>query len=61
MHRPIIVSCSPGEVARGNKINGLGASKLRAYLNAGADAVGSNGRDPYYGNGRVNALRSVSQ
>jgi subtilisin family serine protease len=36
-------------------------AKLRAYLNAGADDLGVAGRDPYYGNGRVNALGSVSQ
>lgn len=36
-------------------------AKLRAYLNGGADDLGATGRDPYYGQGRVNALRSVSQ
>lgn len=44
-----------------SKYGKMHPAKLRAYLNAGADAIGSNGRDPYYGNGRVNALRSVSQ
>lgn len=34
---------------------------LRACLNGGADDLGTPEHDPYYGNGRVNALRSVSK
>jgi subtilisin family serine protease len=44
-----------------SKYGKMHPAQLRAYLNAGADDLGTAGKDPYYGNGRVNALRSVSK
>ena len=44
-----------------SKYGKMHPAKLRAYLNAGADDLGVAGHDPYYGNGRVNALQSVSK
>ncbi|WP_088842696.1 S8 family serine peptidase [Hymenobacter gelipurpurascens] len=39
----------------------LDPSRVRAIMRASADDLGKPGRDPYYGYGRVNALRAVSQ
>jgi subtilisin family serine protease len=36
-------------------------SRVEAALRASANDLGKPGRDPYYGYGRVNALRAVSQ
>jgi len=36
-------------------------SRVEAALRASADDLGKPGRDPYYGYGRVNALRAVAQ
>jgi len=44
-----------------SKYGKMHPAKLRAYLNSGADDLGVPGHDPYYGNGRVNALGSVSK
>jgi subtilisin family serine protease len=44
-----------------SKYGKMHPAKLRAYLNGGADDLGVAGHDQYYGNGRVNALRSVSK
>ena len=44
-----------------SKYGKMHPARLRAYLNGGADDLGTPGHDPYYGNGRVNALRSVSK
>ena len=44
-----------------SKYGKMHPAKLRAYLNGGADDLGAPGHDPYYGNGRVNALNSVSR
>lgn len=44
-----------------SKYGKMHPAKLRAYLNGGADDLGVAGHDPYYGNGRVNALNSVSK
>jgi subtilisin family serine protease len=44
-----------------SKYGKMHPAKLRAYLNGGADDLGVSGHDPYYGNGRVNALGSVSR
>lgn len=44
-----------------SKYGKMHPAKLRAYLNGGADDLGAPGHDPYYGNGRVNALESVSR
>lgn len=44
-----------------SKYGKMQPAKLRAYLNAGADDLGASAHDPYFGNGRVNALRSLSK
>jgi subtilisin family serine protease len=44
-----------------SKYGKMHPAKLRAYLNAGADDLGVSAHDPYYGNGRVNAARSLSK
>ncbi len=44
-----------------SKYGKMHPAKLRAYLNRGADDLGAPGHDPYYGNGRINALNSVSR
>lgn len=44
-----------------SKYGKMHPAKLRAYLNGGADDLGVSGHDPYYGNGRVNALNSISK
>ncbi|AYA38750.1 peptidase S8 and S53 subtilisin kexin sedolisin [Hymenobacter oligotrophus] len=44
------------------KHNGqLAPAQVEAALRASADDLGKPGRDPYYGYGRLNALRAVSQ
>jgi lantibiotic leader peptide-processing serine protease len=40
---------------------GLGAGQLRTRLERAADDLGALGIDPFYGHGRVNALRAVSR
>ncbi|UOR05311.1 S8 family serine peptidase [Hymenobacter aerilatus] len=35
-------------------------ARVKAVLRASADDLGKPGRDPYYGHGRINALRAVS-
>jgi len=37
----------------------LHPSKLRTLLERGSDDLGQPGNDPFYGAGRVNALRSL--
>ena len=44
-----------------SKYGKMHPARLRAYLNGGADDLGVPGHDPFYGNGRVNALGSVSK
>ncbi|MDX5417568.1 MAG: S8 family serine peptidase [Hymenobacteraceae bacterium] len=44
--------------ANGGKMS---PSHVRAILRASADDLGKPGRDPYYGYGRINALRAVTQ
>jgi subtilisin family serine protease len=44
-----------------SKYGKMHPAKLRAYLNGGADDLGTPGRDPFYGDGRVNALGSVTR
>jgi subtilisin family serine protease len=44
-----------------SKYGKMHPAKLRAYLNGGADDLGSPGKDPFYGQGRVNALGSISR
>ena len=44
-----------------SKYGKMHPAKLRASLNAGADDLGVSAHDPYYGNGRVNAARSLSK
>jgi lantibiotic leader peptide-processing serine protease len=34
-------------------------SQLRSYLERGADDLGQRGNDPYYGTGRVNAIKAL--
>ena len=35
--------------------------KLKQLLGATADDLGSPGKDPYYGHGRINAYKAVTQ
>ena len=44
-----------------SKYGKMHPARLRAYLNSGADDLGTPGHDPFYGNGRVNALKSVAK
>jgi subtilisin family serine protease len=44
-----------------SKYGRMHPAQLRAYLNAGAEDRGVEGKDPVYGVGRVNALISLSQ
>ena len=43
------------------KYGHLGPARLKAIIEQSADDVGKPGVDPYYGKGRVNALKALSQ
>jgi subtilisin family serine protease len=44
-----------------SKYGKMHPAQLRAYLNAGADDIGQKGHDAFFGNGRVNAVGSLSK